>query len=263
MQKRLMHIQPPLIANGQSTEPVEPGKSALNYPPMPAQPLAALHASTSYPRNNAPVPQRFPAYSEVVPFVCMQLHRSPAASPSAELLLDWLDCINHLNEHLAVVDIGCRAHYRKRNSLPVDHNMALRARFAFIRRIRPGCWAPFLAGTVAESTAARDQSILPVSPNLSKSTWCNLSHTPASCQSLSRRQQVMPLPQPISGGSISQGPPVLSTKMMPVKAARLGTLGRPPFGLSGSGGNSGSITSHNSSVRIGLAMSYSTNPLRF
>jgi hypothetical protein len=46
-----------------------------------------------------------------------------------------------------------------------------------------------------------------------------------------RRQHVMPLPQPISWGSISQGMPLRRTKRMPVRAARSGTGGRPPFGL--------------------------------
>jgi hypothetical protein len=40
-------------------------------------------------------------------------------------------------------------------------------------------------------------------------------HTPASWQSRSRRQQVMPDPHPISCGSISQAMPLRSTKTMP------------------------------------------------
>jgi hypothetical protein len=77
----------------------------------------------------------------------------------------------------------------------------------------------------------------------------------AFSHSWSLRQQVIPLPQPISGGKYCQGKPVLSTKMIPVRAARLGIRGRPPFDLSGSGGSSGSTTSHSSSLTIGLAMS--------
>ncbi len=45
-----------------------------------------------------------------------------------------------------------------------------------------------------------------------------LDQTPASFQSWSRRQQVMPQPQPISAGRSSQGMPVLRTKRMPVRA---------------------------------------------
>jgi hypothetical protein len=156
------------------------------------------------------------------------------------------------------VNVNRCTDYRERNSFGVDHRsnatLALRARFSFIRRIGAGTFAPFLAATLAESTAAHDQSILPASPNLSSSIWCSFSHTPASCQSLSLRQQVIPLPQPISGGRYSHGKPVFSTKMMPVSAAQFGTLGRPPFGFAGSGGSSGSITSHSSSDNICLAI---------
>jgi hypothetical protein len=61
-----------------------------------------------------------------------------------------------------------------------------------------------------------------------------------------RRKHVMPDPQPISWGSISQG--------MPLSAARCGIGGRPPFGLGRSGGSNGSIRVHNSSGTRGLAM---------
>ena len=100
---------------------------------------------------------------------------------------------------------------------------------------------------LAESKAARSHSIWLASPRRSKSTWCSRSHTPASCHSRNRRQHVTPEPQPISWGNISQGMPLLRTKMIPVRAARLSTRGLPPFGLGGSGGSRGSITSHRSS----------------
>jgi len=130
---------------------------------------------------------------------------------------------------------------------------------AFIRRIRAGTFSPLLAALLAESTAARDHSILPSPPSLSNSIWWSFSHTPACCQSRSLRQQVIPLPQPLDlinfyFGRYSQGKLVLSTNMMPVRAARFGTLGRPPFGFSGSGGSSGSIPSQSSLLSIGLGM---------
>ena len=49
----------------------------------------------------------------------------------------------------------------------------------------------------------------------------------------------MPLPQPISAGSISHGRPERSTNRMPVSAARLSIGGRPPFGRGRGGGRSG------------------------
>jgi hypothetical protein len=85
-----------------------------------------------------------------------------------------------------------------------------------------------------------------------------LSHTPASCQSFNRRQQVMPQPQPNSCGKYSQGQPVRAMNSMPVSAARSGTRGRPPLGLGLCGGSKGSMIDHNSSVSNGLAISGSS-----
>jgi excisionase family DNA binding protein len=84
--------------------------------------------------------------------------------------------------------------------------------------------------------------------------YCGSPHAVLACHSSKRRQQVMALPQPISWGSISHGMPDLSTNRMPVSAARSGTRGRPPLGLGGSSGSSGSIVSQSSSVPSGLAM---------
>jgi hypothetical protein len=117
-----------------------------------------------------------------------------------------------------------------------------------------------LAGMEAESSEARSQSICSASPRRSRRTRCSLSHTPASCHSFKRRQQVIPEPQPISFGSISQGIPLFSTKTIPVRAARSLMRGLPPWGFGGSGGRSGAMVSHSSSVTSSLAM-FSCYPL--
>jgi hypothetical protein len=65
-----------------------------------------------------------------------------------------------------------------------------------------------LAGMLAESKEARSHSIWSASPNRLSNTRCRSSQTPASCHSLRRRQHVIPEPQPISFGSISQGMPL-------------------------------------------------------
>jgi len=111
-----------------------------------------------------------------------------------------------------------------------------------------------LAGMEAESSEARSQSIWLASPRRSSNMRCSLSHTPASCHSFRRLQQVIPDPQPISWGSISQGIPLFSTKTIPVRAARLSMRGLPPSGFGGSGGRSGSMVCHSSSVTSSLAM---------
>jgi hypothetical protein len=267
MQERLVNLQLTFVSDGQPTKVVQPGQSALNYPPMPTQPLTTVDAAPCNSRCYPSLSQRFPALSVVVAFISVQLHRSLASaassSPKTSFFLRWLDSIHNLHKHIAVVDISAGTHYCERDPLSVDHNMALRSLFPTIRRRRPGSLAPFLAGTLDESTEARVQSIFPASPSLSRSSWCRFSHTPASCQSRRRRQHVIPLPQPISGGNISHGSPALSTKMMPVSAALLGTRGRPPFGLDGSAGRSGSITCHSSLLTIGFAIPDSTQSVRF
>jgi uncharacterized membrane protein YgcG len=88
---------------------------------------------------------------------------------------------------------------------------------------------------------------------LSKAWW-SLRQTLASCHSFSRRQQVIPLPQPISGGRYCHGNPVMSTKRMPRNTSRFGRRGRPPRSFSGSGGSKGSMTAHSSSVINCFAM---------
>jgi hypothetical protein len=157
-----------------------------------------------------------------------------------------------------VVAVGSRQERGKRDAGSVDHKMALRAGhplgLAPIRRIRSDELAPLVDGILALSRAARLQSMRSASPSRSSSVWCSRSQTAASCQSRKRRQQVIPEPQPISGGNNSQGIPDFSTKTIPVKAARSPTRGRPPLGLGGSGGNSGATRAHNSSLMSGLAM---------
>jgi hypothetical protein len=93
---------------------------------------------------------------------------------------------------------------------------------------------------------------LSASPSLSNSSWWRWCHTPRLFQSLNLRQQVTPEPQPISGGSMDQGMPLLRTKIMPRKASRLETGGRPPFGLGRCSGSKGRMTSHNSSETKGF-----------
>src|SRR5215204_1849292 len=175
-------------------------------------------------------------------------------SQSAARALDGLYSVYGLFQDLRVVDVGRRVDHRKWDAFSVDHNMALRALFAFICRILAGLLAPPGAGTLDESKDARSQSMWSASPRRSKILRCSSSHTPASCHSLSLRKQVIPEPQPISWGSISQGMPLLRTNNMAVRVARLSMRGLPPLGLGGSSGSSGSITSHSSSVRSSLAI---------
>jgi hypothetical protein len=248
-----VNIKPLLISNGQSAKVVEPGKCALHHPAVPSQLLAALYTSPRNPRGDAPLAKSKPVLLRVIPFVSVHLHRSKAWSTSFPV--QRRNGIYHLLQHRRVRYISSCALYGQRYSSAFDHKMALRAWFSLIRRVLACSLLPFftpLAGMVAESSETLDQPISPASLSLSSSSLCSFFHTPAFCQSLTRRQQVMPEPQPISCGSISHCKPDLSTKIMPVRAARSGMRGRPPFGLGGSFGKSGSMITHSSSGTSGL-----------
>ncbi len=241
-----MDVGETLVADGETPVPGQPRQRPLHYPPVPSQSLATLYPDSGYPRLDSPLPQRLPTPPKVIRLVRVQLLWSlPGPAPRSP---DWLDSVYELFQQHRVVSIGSTESYRERDAFSIDHNMPLCARFAFIRRIRPGLRAPFLAGMLALSRLALVQSIRPASPSRFRSTRWSRCHTPACCQSRSLLQQVMPDPQPISMGNISHCMPDLSTKIIPPKADLSGTRGLPPLGFGGSFGNRGSIASHSSSL---------------
>lgn len=254
-----MDFRRTFITNLQPTVAIQPSVCPLDHPPMPPESLARFDAFACNPRCNPTLPERLTFFARVIGFVGMQL-RGPLARP-ADRTLDGADSIDGFFHHLDVVNIRRRDRHCQRNAKSFDHQMALRALFAAIRRILSGFIAPFCAGTADESRAARDQSMRSASPSRSSSTRCSFFQTPASCHSLSLRQQVMPEPQPISGGRYSHGNPVASTKRMPRSTSRFGMRGRPPRRFSGSGGSNGSITAHSSSVINCFAMQNSLHGL--
>lgn len=228
-------------------ETVEPRVRTFDDPTMTAESLLRLHTLAGNARRDAASAQGRPVLPRFVSLVCVQFGGTSARSSAGTL--DRVDRVNRRLEHRRLIDIGRCQHDGERDALAVDHKMALRALFAAIRWILPGFFAPPGAGTVEASMLARLQSIRSALPSRSNRTWWRRSQTPVLCQSRRRRQQVMPLPQPISWGSISQGIPLRRTKRMPARAARSGTRGRPPFGLGFSGGNKGLINSHSLSSR--------------
>ncbi len=162
----------------------------------------------------------------------------------------------HEREQLAdVVAVGGCEGRGQRDAAGLADHVVLGARPAAVDRRGPRLGAPPLARTCELSTTALDQSSWPASCRSSKSTWCRRSQTPASFQSRSRRQHVIPDPQPISCGKSSHGIPVFSTNKMPARACRSGTRLRPGYRYRRSTrGNNGSIRAHNPSLTSGFAM---------
>jgi len=247
-----MDVGASVIAHPQATEAAQPSEVALHDPAVATEALLAFDAPPSNPRRNPAAPTRLPTVTGIIALVCMELVGPPAGAP--ERSLDRRHGIQHRGQRQRVRAVRRTQPRRQRDALSVVQYMLLRARAPAIRGVGPGDLAPPFAGTRRLSRLARDHAMRSALPNRSSKVRCNRSHTPACCQSRSRRQQVTPLPQPISWGSNSHGIPLRSTNRMPVSVARSGTRGRPPLGFGGSAGSNGSITSHSSSLTSGLLM---------
>jgi hypothetical protein len=100
------------------------------------------------------------------------------------------------------------------------------------------------------STKDSSQSRIPFASNSERKARHMSLKTPASCQSLRRRQHVEE--SGYSAGRSRHLAPVLRTQRIPSKQSRSSAGGRPPFSLGGRGGINGLIFSHCSSVNIGF-----------
>lgn len=241
------------ITNSEPAILEQPTEDSFDDATMDAQPTAMLRVSLGDERSNAALPQRDADFLLGV-VAAIGEGRVGALTTSSPGAFDGRDGIDQRDGLLGIVDVRAGMRDGQRRPLAIAHNMPLRAIFTAIGGIGAGLRPPKIARTEQLSITAFDQSISSASPSSSSNTRHIFSHTPDSCQSRSRRQQVMPDPQPNSWGRYSHGQPVRKTNRMPISTRRFGTRGRPPFGLGGSGGSKGSINSHNDSDSSGLAM---------
>jgi hypothetical protein len=196
----------------------------------------------------------------IVGSVCQQ--KSDASSTRAAGTADVRPLFNDRHCELRIMDVCSRVTDRPRDSRSVGQQVTFRPCFATIRRVRAGVRPPKTARIEQLSSTATSRFNWPACPSSSNKSCHTRAHKPDSCQSRSRRQQVIPEPQPISWGRYSQGVPVLSTNRMPVRQARSDTRGLPPKGLGHSCGSSGAIRSQSSSGSKGFAMRSSLTETR-
>lgn len=231
---------------------VQPREVALDNPAIPSKLLLGLDATARDARGDATYRAPGAAEDVVVGLVGVKLGGAKARSTSAPP--DRRDSIEHRLKVVALVRIRRRDVDGQRDAVAIDDQMLLGPELSAVSRVRPCRFAPPFALTFEASRLARDQSILSAFPSSSSRTRCSRSHTPATCQSRSLRQHVMPLPHPISWGRYSQPIPVRSTNKIPVSAARSSTGGRPPCGFGVGGGNSGRMRAQSASGTSGFAM---------
>src|SRR5688572_16941943 len=164
-----MNVCPSFVAHLQPLVAIQPRVGPLDHPTIETELLLRLH---TLPGNSALDPtlaQRSLVLLRLVALVRMQL--VGPFTRSSPWTSDRLDGIEGGFEHRRLVDVGCRQQDRERDSLPVDHKMALRALFAAIRWILPGFFAPPGEATVEASIEARLQSIRSAWPSRSNKTW--------------------------------------------------------------------------------------------
>ena len=246
----VMNVVAPFVTDAQPAAAMQPGQGALHDPAMAAEALLRFNPAPGNAREDVALARRLAATGKIVAFVGMNFRRAPPGCAAA--LANPRHRIQQGREAQRVMRIGRAEERGERKPAAFHKEVVLRAELAAVGGVRPRLPPPFSAGTAAASKLARDQSIRPAAPSRSSSTWCSRAHTPAACQSRSRRQQLIPLPHPICAGKSSHGMPVRSTNRIPRKACRSGIGGRPPFGRGGRGGSNGATTAHSSSLTISL-----------
>lgn len=249
-----MNIRTSLITNSQPAKLMQPGKGTLNYPTSFAQAATISCSSFSQQRLDTQKSQSNPVWLRVIATIALNDFGSFSRSP--RFTCYWWNCFNQWKKLGNIVTISTGNCGGKRHTFSIGDYMVLTVVFASIRGVWAGFLPPKTARTDAESTIAREKSILSAFRNSLSKVWRILSQTPAFCQSRSLRQQVIPEPQPISFGKCSQPIPVFNTNSIPVKAARSEMALRPGYrNLRFFLGIIGFTISHNLSFNIGLAMS--------
>jgi len=251
-----MNIGTFLVADAQATPLEQPIETGLDDVAKLTEPAAVFCISMGDQGLNPLLAKGLTDFGfGIVCSICQEkFHPSSARSASSP---DSRSLVDDVSGRLRVVDISGRMVDRPRNPGAFRQQVAFRTRLAAIRWVRTGVRPPKTALTEQLSSTPTSRSNSPACPSSSSSNCQILIQTPACCQSRSRRQHVIPQPQPISSGRYSHGVPVFRIKRIPVKQLRSETRGRPPLGFRRSGGNNGWIRSHNSSGNNGLAMSSS------
>lgn len=188
-------------SDAEPAEAVEPGEGSLDHPPVDAKSGAVAGVSAGDGRDDAASPDLVPIDVVVVATVGEQGIGSAAGVPDAAS--DRWDRVQQRHELGDVVAVTSGEEDGERGAVAIGDQMVLGACPASVDRRRARVKPPFSALTWEESTTHRDQSSRAAALSSANSTSCSCCQTPASFQSRSRRQQVMPEPKPSSWGRCS------------------------------------------------------------
>ncbi len=250
-----MNVGAPLEAGAQTTECMQPGMSSLDDPTDLPESTAVRLATRGDQGRDAGSMKRSTIF--VVVAGAVSVDPTWLAQGTASASPDSGNRFNQGQELGNAVAVRAGQDARDWRAVGVGGDVVLGTGSRTIGGARSRFWLAPTARTEEESMMTREKSMRSAARSFANKISCRRSHTPALCQSCSRRQQLTPEPQPISLGSSFQRMPLLSTNRMPVNAARSDTGMRPGYrnrrGLAG--GRSGSISAHNSSSMIGFPIS--------
>jgi hypothetical protein len=252
-EKSLMDVGATFVTDAQTAELMQPTERTFYHPAGLSQTTAMRLTTAGQLINDAQTAQQSAVSGTAVGAIALNQIRASARSSHFAA-----HCWHRRQQRLqltAVIHVGSGQLDAQRNALGIGEKMMFAARFAAVGRVGPRLEPPKTARTLLESTTARDQSSRSAACNRRSSSRWSLSHTPAFCQSRSRRQHVTPLPQPNSCGKSCQAMPLLSTNKIPVRTARSGTPLRPGnFSRRVFFGSSGAMIAHNESSTSGFAI---------
>ena len=247
LQEPEVEVGPAFPTSPESLVGVQPGEAALHHPAMPAQPGTMGDASTGDARSDPAGAQQPPVLVVIIATVREQFPRL-AAGPTTQPA-DRRNRVDQGQQLGDVVAVAAGEADLQRDAVRLNDQVVLGTGSAAIDGAGPDMVPPLRARTCEPSTAHRSRSSAPAARSSPNNISCTAGHTPASVQSLMRRQHVTPETPSSSRGSWFQPSPVLSTNTIPVNAARSSAGLRPGcwWRRRGRGGSNGSTRSHSES----------------
>ncbi|PWK84461.1 hypothetical protein C8D88_10876 [Lentzea atacamensis] len=194
-----MDVVADLPADAQAAEPVQQGQGLFDDPAVHAQSGTVLDAAAGDERPDVLGADLF----AVLVVGAVGVHPVGSVPRVATPAAYQRDGVEQWYQVGDVVAVGAGQCHGQGHAAAVGDQVVLGARPGAVDRARTGFGPPFTVLTDEESTAARDQSNVPTDCKFASSSSCSRGHTPASAQSRSRRQHVMPDPYPSSCGKNS------------------------------------------------------------
>jgi hypothetical protein len=190
-------------ADAQAPEPVQQREALLDHPSVHAQPGAVFLSSTRDERCDALGSHQLAILVMVIATIGVDRVWALAWTPRPATHRG--DRLNQGHELSDVVAVAAGQRDLQRDTVRFGDQMMLRASSGTVDRARSGFGPPFMARRCEPSITALDQSSSPAAFSSASTDSCNRCQTPASFQSRSRRQQVIPDPKPNSWGKNSYG----------------------------------------------------------